>query len=250
MHLGQAFNILTYNTHVAIDATNRAKRAMNLWQHILPSKEKASNLIKISKHLGPFDIIGIQESDAGSLRSGFTNHTEKLAQLARFGHWADQVNRDWGGIARHSMGVISNHRIHNVSHHKLPGSIAGRSLMLTYFDLEGQVLAFAMTHLSLGEKDRIRQSRYIGETLSKIKTRVILVGDFNCGFDSEEISLISDLAGLRVATGSGPTYPSWNPKHRLDHILVSDGIQIDHIETLDKLRLSDHLPLGARIIIR
>jgi endonuclease/exonuclease/phosphatase family metal-dependent hydrolase len=41
------------------------------------------------------DIVGLQEADPGSLRSGFTNQTHYLAQRAGFNYWSHQPNRAW-----------------------------------------------------------------------------------------------------------------------------------------------------------
>lgn len=243
-----ALNILSYNTHVGITATNRVLRIANAWQHLLPSRQKLRNIRSISDTFRQYDIVGIQESDAGSLRSGFINHTEVLSHLAGLEYWDQQVNRNWG-IARHSMGAMSRYAITGSFHHRLPGSIPGRSLMVTRFDIEGRTLIFAVTHLSLGRKDRIRQAIYIGNVLKGIDSEMILAGDFNCGYDSRELAIISSLAGLRAVKGNGPTYPSWAPRLHLDHIMVSRGIEVDSVKTLDNIRHSDHLPLNCRAII-
>ena len=94
MSNSNSLRILSYNTHMCIKASNKSERRKNMWQHFLPSKGKIHTLEKISSLISSFDVVGIQESDAGSIRSGFMNHTKYLARLGGFEYWTDQVNRE------------------------------------------------------------------------------------------------------------------------------------------------------------
>ena len=239
--------ILSYNTHVCIKASKSSERLKNLWKHVLPSRCKMDNLKKISAIMKSFDMVGIQESDAGSIRSGFRNQTTFLAHLGGFDYWAEQVNRDLV-FARHSIGVLSRHPILSVTRHQLPGKIPGRGLMVVHLDLMGQPMAFAVSHLSLGPRDRIRQARYIGDIIRELDCKTILVGDFNCTSDSKELKVIAGKTGLRLAVRDMPTYPSWRPMRDIDHVLVSEGIMIRKAHVVN-FTLSDHLPLAIEALI-
>ena len=50
-------------------------------------------LPQLAQLAGQYDIVGLNESDPGSLRSGFTNQTHYLAERAGFGFWSHQPNR-------------------------------------------------------------------------------------------------------------------------------------------------------------
>lgn len=239
--------ILSYNTHVCIKASRSSERLRNLWKHVLPSRCKVDNLKKISGLIRSFDMVGIQESDAGSLRSGFLNHTSLLAHLSGFDYWAEQVNRHML-FARHSIGFLSRHPITSVTRHQLPGKIPGRGLMIAHLDLGGQKIAFAVSHLSLGSRDRIRQAGYIGDIIRELDCKTILMGDFNCSSDSDELSVITVKAGLKPAIKNMPTYPSWKPYRDIDHVLVSKGIRIRKANVVD-FAMSDHLPLAIEALI-
>ena len=54
------------------------------WSHVLPAGNKRGSLDAIAELAGRHDIVGLQEADPGSLRSGFTNQTHYLAQRAGF----------------------------------------------------------------------------------------------------------------------------------------------------------------------
>ncbi len=244
----KTLRILSYNTHVCINASKSSERLKNLWKHVLPSRCKMDNLARVSELVRSFDMVGLQESDAGSLRSGFLNHTTFLAYLGGFDYWAEQVNRDMV-FARHSIGFLSRHRITDVARHQLPGKIRGRGLMVVKLDFQGQSVAFAVSHLSLGPRDRIRQAGYIGDIIRDLDCKTILMGDFNCSADSKELSIITERAGLLPALKNMPTYPSWKPCRDIDHVLVSEGITIRKAHVVD-FAMSDHLPLAIEVLIK
>ena len=247
MSKSNSLRILSYNTHMCIKASNKSERRKNMWQHILPSRGKIHTLEKISSFISSFDVVGIQESDAGSIRSGFMNHTKRLARLGGFEYWTDQVNRELI-FARHSMGFLSRHEILSVSRHQLPGKFPGRGVMVVHLSFHGEPIAFVIAHLSLGPLDRIKQARYIGDLIQDMACRTILMGDFNCGSDSHEISVIMKKTGLRPVAKNMPTYPSWKPQKDFDHFLVSKGIIIESAHAID-FAMSDHLPLAIEAII-
>ncbi len=241
------FRILSFNTHVCIKASKSSERFKNLWKHVLPSRCKMDNLEEISELVRPFDMVGIQESDAGSIRSGFMSQITSLARLGGFDYWAEQVNRDMV-FARHSIGFLSRNRIVSVTRHQLPGKIPGRGLMIAHLDLEGQHVAFAVSHLSLGPRDRIKQASYIADIIRELNCKTILMGDFNCTSDSQELKVIAKKAGLRSARRNIATYPSWKPRRDIDHVLVSEGIVVKKAHTI-KFAMSDHLPLAIEVLI-
>ena len=53
-------------------------------KHMLPGRAKQANLDSLARLIGDFDVVGLQEADAGSLRSGFLNQTGYLAWHAIF----------------------------------------------------------------------------------------------------------------------------------------------------------------------
>ena len=50
------------------------------WSYALPSEIKRRSLDLIARMASRHDIVGLQEADPGSLRSGFTNQTHYLAE--------------------------------------------------------------------------------------------------------------------------------------------------------------------------
>ncbi|OPZ58450.1 MAG: Endonuclease/Exonuclease/phosphatase family protein [Deltaproteobacteria bacterium ADurb.Bin510] len=77
---------------------------------------------------------------------------------------------------------------------------------------------------------------------------VVLMGDLNCEPGSEELRIFSGELGLHSSEQVEPTYPSWEPRARIDHILVSSEIAIAHCEVVDS-KVSDHRPLAMEVIL-
>src|SRR6185312_15422500 len=77
------------------------------WKQVLPTRSKRGNLDNLAGLFADFDIVGLQESDAGSLRSGFLNQTQYLAEAAEFPYWSHQPNRRVSRLATSSNGLLA-----------------------------------------------------------------------------------------------------------------------------------------------
>ncbi|MGH8165463.1 MAG: endonuclease/exonuclease/phosphatase family protein, partial [Rhodanobacteraceae bacterium] len=77
------------------------------WGAVLPGKYKRSNLDRLARAIAEFDVIGLQEADAGSMRSGFLNQTQYLAEASGLPYWSHQPNRRVSHVAHSANGLIS-----------------------------------------------------------------------------------------------------------------------------------------------
>jgi endonuclease/exonuclease/phosphatase family metal-dependent hydrolase len=243
----QQLHLLSYNIQAGIYTRQYAEYLTSSWKHILPHRERLHNLTRIASLLRQFDLVGLQEVDAGSLRSGFIDQTEYLAYHAEFPYWYNQVNRNLGRLAQHSNGVLSRVRPALFTEHKLPG-LPGRGAVIVEFGTsDGASLAVCIVHLALGWRARRRQLRYIAG-LAACYRYIILMGDFNCDCNSRSLQALVDQSALRGLDCELKTFPSWHPRRSLDHILVSASLQILDAQVLD-YPLSDHLPLSMTIAL-
>lgn len=215
------------------------------WASVLPTRDKQNNLDLLARMFEPFDVIGLQEADAGSLRSGFLNQTRYLAEVARMPWWSFQPNRPIGGFSHTANGLISRLEPIEVLDYPLPGRIPGRGVMLVRFAHGNDCLAVAIAHLSLGTQARARQLDFITELLAAYPLAV-LMGDLNTTADSPEMLRLFQRTHLRPTPSPRPTFPSWRPQRAIDHILLSDALELQQEWTLDAA-MSDHLPLAAEI---
>jgi endonuclease/exonuclease/phosphatase family metal-dependent hydrolase len=212
---------------------------------MLPGRAKQANLDGLAKVITEFDLVGLQEADAGSLRSGFRNQTEYLAEAANFPYWSYQSNRKVGQIAASCNGILSRIEPKEVIDYPLPGRIPGRGALWVKFGAELNELVVVIAHLALGPKARADQFHFLAELIGTARD-VVLMGDLNCEAHSAELSTLFAHTSLHPPSAVPPTFPSWHPHRAIDHILVSRTIHIDKLWTLSHTA-SDHLPLAARV---
>ncbi|MGN8259293.1 endonuclease/exonuclease/phosphatase family protein [Pseudomonas sp. SMSB3] len=235
--------LLSFNIQVGISTERYRHYLTRSWQHLLPHHGRAGNLQKIGQLLHDFDLVALQEADGGSLRSGYVNQVEHLAQLGAFPYWYQQLNRNLGRFAQHSNGVLSRLKPQHIEDHPLPGP-AGRGAILVRFGEGEDALIVVVMHLALGAKTRALQLAYIRDLISGYRHQV-LMGDMNThATDLLDHSPLRDL-GL-IAPQVEATFPSWRPQRCLDHILLSPSLTLERVEVLAQ-PISDHLPVAVEI---
>lgn len=243
----QGLRLLSYNIQTGMRTSSYRDYLMRSWQTLVPHPQRSRNIDQISGLVGDFDMVGLQEVDAGSLRSGFVNQTRYLGERAGFPYWHDQTNRRIGRLARHSNGLLSRYRALRVREHPLPGMIPGRGALHITFGGPGDDLDLILMHLALGQRTRMRQLAYVAGLVRELK-HVIVMGDLNCRSDSLELRHLLDTTVLREPLPTLYTYPSWAPRRNIDHILVSDSLTVRQAAVLD-YPLSDHLPISMRVVL-
>ncbi|EIK54617.1 endonuclease/exonuclease/phosphatase family protein [Stutzerimonas stutzeri TS44] len=235
--------LLSFNIQVGISTERYHHYLTRSWQHLLPHPGRALNLQRIGELIGRYDLVALQEVDGGSLRSGYINQVEHLAQLGAFPYWYQQLNRNLGRFAQHSNGVLSRLAPQQLEDHPLPGP-AGRGAILLRFGEGEDALVVVVMHLALGGRARVRQLAYIRELIGGYRHQV-LMGDMNTHANELlENSPLRDL-GL-LAPQVEATFPSWRPQRCLDHILLSPSLALERVEVLP-LPISDHLPVAMEI---
>jgi endonuclease/exonuclease/phosphatase family metal-dependent hydrolase len=235
--------LLSFNIQVGISTERYRHYLTRGWQHLLPHPGRAANLQKIGALINDYDLVALQEVDGGSLRSGFINQVEHLAQLGRFPFWYQQLNRNLGHLGQHSNGVLTRLQPSVLEDHPLPGP-QGRGAILLRFGEGKDALLVVMMHLALGSRTRTLQLAYIRELIVGYR-HVVLMGDMNThASDLLEKSPLRDL-GL-LAPQVQATFPSWQPQRCLDHILLSPELGLVKVEVLP-MPISDHLPVAVEI---
>jgi len=244
---GQKLRLLSYNVQVGIATGRLHHYLIHSWKHLIPHNQRISNLEKVAELIQGFDIIGLQEVDAGSIRSNYINLVEFLAYQAGFPYWYHQVNRNLGRFAQHSNGLLSHYHPAEVRDLSLPTLIPGRNAILARFGSRENSLAVIIMHLSLGTRARIKQLSFISEIVNEHKHAVVM-GDMNCKLDSKEMRQMFARTDLCEPREELFTFPSWRPQHHIDHILVTSKLQIHEAKVLNH-PCSDHLPIMMEISV-
>lgn len=238
---GQRIKIMSYNVQVGITTRRPHHYFTHSWKHVLPHTQRLENLDRAAGLLGDIDIVGLQEVDAGSLRSNYINLAEYLAFRAGFPFWHHQVNRNLGRIAQHSNGLLSRFIPAEVKDIQLPGLIPGRNAILARYGSSQHPLVLIMLHLALSRKARCRQLAFISDIVNQYP-HVILMGDMNCRPGSPEMQLLFERTQLYEPEEETLTFPSWRPRYHIDHILVTPGLKVHSVHALSHA-YSDHLPI-------
>ncbi len=240
-----SLRLLSYNIQTGIATTRFRHYLTNSWRHVFPCTHRLGNLDRIASLTETFDIVGLQETDGGSLRSSFINLTEYLALQARFPWWYDQTNRDLGKLAQNTLGILSRYVPTDVTELRLPGFIPGRGALAVKFGDGVDALLVMIAHLALGRRARLRQLAYLAEFMENTR-HVVLMGDLNCDSDSLEMNWLLARTNMDAPARGLLTFPSWRPQRHIDHILVSPSLVVREVRVID-LPLSDHLPIAMEI---
>ena len=239
--------ILSYNLQVGIKTSRPSQYITGSWKHFIPHTQRLRNLDSAISFIERYDIVGLQETDAGSLRSNYINLTEYLADRARFPHWYHQVNRNLGHIAKHSNGLLSRIRPYQIENIRLPGLIPGRQAILAKYGNEKETLAVFVLHLALGKRARMRQLAMISEQVNEY-AHAIVMGDLNCKVDCSEMQYLFKQTRLHEPIEELHTFPSWRPQHHIDHILVTSELEVIKAKPLQHV-CSDHLPIMMEVAL-
>jgi endonuclease/exonuclease/phosphatase family metal-dependent hydrolase len=239
--------LLSYNIHVGTRPGHYGHYVTRAWRHVLPGPGMHGTLDAMAEVMSGYDFVAVQEADAGSLRTRFVNQLEYLAKRAGFAHLGHVVTRDLRPVARHALGFLSRLAPARAHEHLLPARIPGRRALSVHLGPDAGGLNLLIAHLSLGAKDRNRQLDYLARLVTQ-NTPTVLLGDLNC----EAAALRSHGAltrqGLWVPHATPVTFPSWQPRRSLDHILATPHVSMHRLESLPQL-LSDHLPLHAEVSV-
>jgi len=238
--------ILSYNIQAGTSTENYRDYVTKGWKQVLPHQQRMANLDSIAGLLRDFDIVGLQEVDDGSLRTGFLNQTQYLAERAGFPYWSHQSNRKVSMLARTCNSLLSRLRPAEVHDHKLPGRIPGRGALAAYYNGGAEPLAVVIVHLALGQKSRRSQLAFLRELVAG-ERHVVIMGDMNASVAHDDMRSFLDATGLHAPTFA-ESFPSWRPQRAIDHIFVSDTLSVETHEVVP-LVLSDHLPVAIDVVL-
>jgi len=239
--------LISYNVQVGIHTRKHRDYILGGWKHLIPHTQRLTNLDQVAHFLSDYDIIGLQEVDAGSIRCNFINLIEYLAYRAELPFWYHQVNRNLGRLAQHSNGLLSQFKPDSIENIKLPGLIPGRQGILARFNTNGETLVVIVLHLALGKWARLKQLDYIADIVNQYP-HAIVMGDLNCRAHSPEMQHLFRKTDLDEPIENLRTYPSWQPLYNIDHILVSSQLKVIKAEVVEH-PVSDHLPIMMEIAL-
>lgn len=242
---GNSIRLLSFNIQAGTSTARYHHYVTHSWRQVLPHSQRVENLDAIAEFTAPFDMIGLQEADSGSLRSGYINQSRYLAGHAGMPFWCHQSNRRVGKVAYAGNGFLSRYEPTAVEEHRLPGIIPGRGTLLVRYGEGFNGLDIAIVHLALGKRARAQQLKFLARELDSSRN-LIVMGDFNTRVDTQAVQDFCDVMALKAPTRGLASYPSWQPQRAIDHILVSETLQTGPAEVFD-VRFSDHCPVALEV---
>jgi endonuclease/exonuclease/phosphatase family metal-dependent hydrolase len=175
------------------------------------------------------DIIGLNEVDQGRLRTGFQNQIGYLARKLGMNYAFGPTCRT--GLGSYGNAILSRYPIESINNYHLPGNSLEKRALLTVKTFN---ICVMVTHLSLNNKEREEQLKYITDHLIQLEQPYLLMGDFNVE-PGRVFDQIPSLKGVK-------TYPAQNPEKSIDLFFSNLNWELIAEYTIDS-QASDHLPV-------
>lgn len=175
----------------------------------------------------------------------------------RVAAFAADCGLDWGGHHRGSGGttIFTSPRVRVVQarHHRLHVALLQRTrgyAVATVVAPGHEPLTVASVHLSLRPGERVEHAALVLRDLADAG-RVVLCGDLNEDETGDAWRLIAD--GLRLASPTTPTFPSWAPRRLLDVVFTGGDVAVaPHapvaLDPHDLSAASDHRPVWVDVV--
>lgn len=209
-------------------------------------RSTARNLGRITEfiHSTSPDIAGLIEVDMGSVRSATVNQAEAIAHatglvpsyqnkygLGSINQYLPIVRKQGNAFLTRQTDAIQRFHYFDLGIKRL------------IIELEMHDICLFLVHLSLKYRHRQHQMHHLVSLVRSARKPVIVAGDFNTLWGSEEIDMFAAAASLNSANVLNlPSWPSSQPSRQLDFILYSQGIRMLDFG-IPAVQLSDHLPL-------
>lgn len=205
------------------------------------------------------DVIGLQEVDRfWAQRSAFADQAvelaERLGMRMAFGASLRRGGEDRGPRREYGVALLSRHPVQDAQNTLLPRPRRGeqRTLLDATIDIGGGVLRCLTTHLQHRSRtERKAQAEAISAVVGSESVPTVLMGDLNARPEAPEVQALTahlvDTWALR-GEGDGHTFRASKPVARIDYVLASPGIGVEHARVVST-DASDHLPLtvGLRL---
>lgn len=216
--------VMTYNIHRGINKDN---------------KLDLDGIAEVIKSSGA-DIIALQEVERFSVRTGFRDQIEyiadKLSMQYAYGKSINILNGQYGNA------ILSKFPIIEYKMNRLPSQGEQRTILKAGLNVNGNSISFYSTHLGLSQSERDLQVQEIVR-LVEDDNRFIIAGDFNSEVDKLKgiFEKCRDSASIGD-NGGRATFEENGLSGRIDYIFVSNNFDVKEYDVLES-DASDHYPV-------
>ena len=200
-------------------------------------------------------IVALQEADAASSWSGSLDHVRRLAELAGRPHYYHGLHVDAEiGKAGLSYGTamlstLPLTKASSSAFHANPFDTKG--FVVAKIEFDHREVGVVSLHLdSRTIRTRKKQARMLIDAMKTSRLPLVVMGDFNCEWpDDDALRMITQGLGLSAYQPEAAglvTYPSTDPRERIDWILISKELRfVGHGTWNDPV--SDHRGVTAAL---
>ena len=207
------------------------------------------------------DIVALQEVDVRRSRTGGIDQAhavaERLGMHFHFNAALTVAEERYGDalLTALPMKLIKSGPLPNLRKVEVRGrkiELEDRGALWAEIEVEGRPVQVITTHLGLVPPEQKLQTQVLAgpEWLGAAPRPLIVLGDLNAtpryAAYKRLVAGLHDARKLAPGRPGAPTFPSRMPMIRIDHIFVSDGIEVDGVHAPDTALgriASDHLPL-------
>jgi endonuclease/exonuclease/phosphatase family metal-dependent hydrolase len=192
------------------------------------------------------DIVGVQEVDFGTTRSGGINQTSSLGrQLGMYGAFGKFMDFQKG---QYGIAVFSRLPVRETWAIPLPDGEEPRSALGIRVQTRlNQFFTATSVHFDWIDDDKARfeQATALIAALQELQEPVLVLGDFNDQPDSRTMNLFREI-GI-VCDETGGTWPATSPDQRIDYIVAvpKSRWEIVRSEVISEPEASDHRPIRS-----
>jgi len=198
------------------------------------------------------DILALVETDTGSLRTWGVNQPEYIAKENGYdyafypkynGTFLESLPfyRKQGSAVLYKKGMAVKNSAFYLSHG------FKRVVINSNITLNDKHLSLYILHTSIRKRVRELQLGQLADAILKDNTeKKLVVGDLNTFSGNSELDHFLSKTSMVTAGDTTPTYPSWNPRFKLDHLITSEGIAVKNFK-VENMLLSDHLAFSFEI---
>jgi endonuclease/exonuclease/phosphatase family metal-dependent hydrolase len=234
---------LVYNIRYATGHNNGYHLPFPYSGFFRSTRQKLNEIIEFLGSYAP-DVIGLIEVDSGSYRSGRSCQAETIADALGYSHLVEtkygdkSFTRNVPVLNKQSNAILTRGDIVKHQYHYFNEGIK-RLVIEAEFDS----VVFFIVHLSLKYRHRQNQLQRLHQLIKGTDKPVVIGGDFNTFWGSNELELFLAATGLKNANLEElPSHPSHAPHRQIDFILHSRELEVKQFAIPD-IRLSDHSPL-------
>lgn len=229
----QKIRVLTYNIHHGEDVNGKL------------DLQQIAAVIRKAKP----DVVALQEVDSVTSRTQKADQLKELAALTGLHcFYGKNMNYDGGG---YGVGILTKLPITDSFITRLPNFPKSEPRVAATVELQlknKKRFLFSAIHLDYVKDptERIEQAKKLQEVFANNSKPSILAGDFNAQPGETTMNdIIFSLYDETDPTGQSLSFPSHQPRIKIDYVLVSKKHRwkILHYEVIEEKIASDHRPV-------